>query len=75
VLEGLDAVAMELEKIYVLPQYWDKKAGAELMKKAIEVTKLNGFKYLYLGVWQENKRALTFYNKFGFVSFNTRTFH
>ena len=65
---------IELEKIYVLKEYLDKKVGKELMVEAISFSKQNGFETLLLGVWQENHRAIDFYKKFGFESFTTRTF-
>ena len=65
---------IELEKIYVLKEYLDKKVGKELMLEAISYSKQNGFETLFLGVWQENHRAVNFYKKFGFENFTTRTF-
>jgi ribosomal protein S18 acetylase RimI-like enzyme len=29
-----------------------------------------GYTYLWLGVWEENKRAIAFYRKNGFVEFD-----
>jgi len=63
-----------LEKIYVLKGYLDKKVGKELMMEAINFSKQNNFETLFLGVWQENHRAVKFYRKFGFENFTTRTF-
>ena len=65
---------IELEKIYVLKEYLDKKVGKELMLQAISFSKQNNFETLFLGVWQENNRAVNFYRKFGFENFTTRTF-
>lgn len=65
---------MELEKIYVLPEFWGTGAGDALMNKAIDVTRECGFNKLYLGVWQKNERAIAFYKKFGFEVCGTRTF-
>jgi diamine N-acetyltransferase len=65
---------IELEKIYVLKDYLDKKVGKELMLQAISFSKQNNFETLFLGVWQENHRAVNFYKKFGFETFTIRTF-
>lgn len=70
----LSGKTTELEKIYVLKKYWDTKTGAALMQHAKEVCKQHGFENLYLGVWQENERAVNFYRKFGFEVFDTRQF-
>jgi diamine N-acetyltransferase len=65
---------IELEKIYVLKTYLDTKTGAALMQHAIEICKEQGFEKLFLGVWQENERAVNFYKKFGFEIFDNRQF-
>ncbi len=65
---------IELEKIYVLNTYHDKKAGKELMLAAIQFSIEKKFETLFLGVWQENKRAIDFYKKFKFETFATRAF-
>jgi len=65
---------IELEKIYVLKKYLDKKAGAALMNHAISYATECGFETLFLGVWQENHRAVSFYKRYGFETFTTRTF-
>lgn len=70
----LKGKSIELEKIYVLQNYLDKKVGKALMEHAISYTKSNGYHTLFLGVWQENHRAVNFYKKFGFTTFDTRTF-
>lgn len=65
---------LEIEKIYVLPQFYGKGFGQALMDKAIETAEELGYNKLHLGVWQENKRAIRFYEKNGFVVSGTRTF-
>jgi len=65
---------IELEKIYVLKEYFDKKVGKELMIETITFSKSENFETLFLGVWQENERAIKFYKKFGFTIFATRNF-
>jgi ribosomal protein S18 acetylase RimI-like enzyme len=64
----------ELEKIYVIKSHWDKKVGAALMTHAIEICKDLKYNNIFLGVWQENQRAVSFYKKFGFKVFDTRKF-
>lgn len=65
---------IELEKIYVLKEYFDKKVGKELMNEAISFSKNENFETLFLGVWQDNNRAIIFYEKFGFTVYATRIF-
>lgn len=65
---------MELERIYVLRNFWKHKIGAALMAEAIQVSKKNNYDYLWLGVWQKNNRAIEFYLKMGFEIFGTKKF-
>lgn len=65
---------MELERIYVLRNYWKHKIGAALMLEAIQLSKNKTYNYLWLGVWQQNKRAIDFYLKMGFEIFGTKKF-
>jgi ribosomal protein S18 acetylase RimI-like enzyme len=69
-----DELALEIERIYVLEQYHGKKVGQLLYEKAIEVAEKMGKKYVWLGVWEENKRALQFYRKNGFAEFDKHIF-
>ncbi len=71
---GLEGKTIELEKIYVLKQYFGKDAGQLLMDKAIEHAIQKNFHYLFLGVWKENSRAVKFYEKNGFEIFSERSF-
>jgi GNAT superfamily N-acetyltransferase len=57
---------LELERIYVLREYQDKKAGAALMKHCIDFAKSNGHDVLWLGVWELNHKAIGFYKKWGY---------
>jgi len=69
-----DNKAVEIERIYVLQAYHGKKIGQLLYNKAIEIAKEHKAKYVWLGVWEENHRALQFYKKNGFVPFDTHIF-
>jgi GNAT superfamily N-acetyltransferase len=59
--------ALELKRIYVLKEFHGKKIGAALMQFAIEVAKQNQYEVLWLGVWEHNHTAYSFYKKWGFV--------
>jgi ribosomal protein S18 acetylase RimI-like enzyme len=65
---------MELEKIYVRSSAQGPGLAKLLMEQATTLSKQLGFDYLYLGVWQENTRAIAFYKKNGFEIFDTRKF-
>lgn len=69
-----DEKALEIERIYVLKEYHGKKVGQLLYEKAIEVARQKGAAYVWLGVWEENPRAINFYRKNGFVAFDKHIF-
>ena len=69
-----DANALEIERIYVLQDYHGKQVGQLLFEKAMAIAKSNHCDYIWLGVWEENHRALQFYTKNGFVAFDKHIF-
>jgi len=69
-----DKNALEIERIYILKEFHGKKAGQLLYGKAIELAKKNGVDYVWLGVWEQNPRAIRFYEKNGFVPFDKHIF-
>jgi ribosomal protein S18 acetylase RimI-like enzyme len=69
-----DNKALEIERIYVLQAYHGKKVGQILYEKAMEVCKEVNAEYVWLGVWEENPRAISFYKKNGFVEFDKHIF-
>lgn len=69
-----DDQALEIERIYVLKEFHGKKVGQLLYDKALEVAKLKNADYIWLGVWEENPRAINFYKKNGFVEFDKHIF-
>lgn len=54
----------QIGAIYILPKYQNQGIGKALMDKAFEW--LGERKNIYLGVAPFNKKAIKFYNKFGF---------
>lgn len=66
--------ALEIERIYVLKEFHGKRVGQLLYEKAIEVAKQKNADSIWLGVWEENKRAISFYQKNGFVAFDKHIF-
>jgi diamine N-acetyltransferase len=65
---------LEIERIYVLKDYHGKKIGQLLYNKAFEIAKDMNANYVWLGVWEENKKAIQFYKKNGFVEFDKHIF-
>ncbi len=69
-----DDKALEIERIYVLKEFQGKKVGQILYDKAIEIAKQKKADFVWLGVWEENPRAINFYKKNGFVEFDKHIF-
>ncbi|SFZ92592.1 hypothetical protein SAMN05428642_102815 [Flaviramulus basaltis] len=65
---------LEIERIYVLKEFHGKKIGQILYEKAIEIAKQKMVNYIWLGVWEKNLRAISFYKKNGFVEFDKHIF-
>ena len=72
--EKQDPNALEIERIYVLQQYQGKQVGALLYEQALAIAKERKAPYMWLGVWEENPRAIRFYQKQGFVEFGEHIF-
>jgi ribosomal protein S18 acetylase RimI-like enzyme len=66
--------AVELSKMYVLPDHHGGGAAAALMEAGIAWAAEAGARVVWLGVNQNNHRARTFYRKHGFAVVGTRTF-
>jgi diamine N-acetyltransferase len=69
-----DENALEIERIYVLKEFHGKKVGQLLYDKAIEVAHEKKVNYMWLGVWENNPRAIAFYRKNGFIEFDKHIF-
>jgi len=69
-----DSKALEIERIYVLKEFHGRKVGQNLYNKALDIAKKTNADYLWLGVWEENPRAISFYKKNGFVEFDKHIF-
>lgn len=66
--------ALEIERLYSHRDYIGKRVGHMLMQTCLAFAKKNGFKTLWLGVWEQNNRAISFYEKNGFEKFGQHAF-
>jgi diamine N-acetyltransferase len=66
--------SLEIERIYVLSEFKGKKVGQALYEKAMQIAQQKQVKFVWLGVWEENKSAIQFYTKNGFVAFDSHVF-
>lgn len=58
---------LEVERIYLLKEFQGSGLGSELMNYAIKLAQSLNKKYIWLGVWEHNTKALKFYHKFNFI--------
>lgn len=66
--------ALEVHRIYVLKAFHGKNVGQLLIDEAIKIAEQTGVDSIWLGVWEENHRALRFYAKNGFLAFDKHIF-
>ncbi|TDQ79225.1 GNAT family N-acetyltransferase [Sphingobacterium yanglingense] len=69
-----DSHSLEIERIYVLAAYHGHKVGQLLFEKAMDIAHEKEVDYVWLGVWEENPRAIRFYLKNGFIEFDKHIF-
>jgi diamine N-acetyltransferase len=65
----------ELERIYIAENQKGKGLGKIMIEKAIERAAFYQNDWLWLGVWEENSKALAFYKHLGFEIFGGHAFY
>ena len=72
-LPGLDLKkGIELDKIYILPQFKGMKIGRRLLDVAFNIANNNSKEICWLSVIDTNSKAISFYEKAGF-KFHSKT--
>ena len=69
-----DSQSLELERIFVKAEFQGKGLGQLLLEHAIQIAREKKKTYLWLGVWEKNKKALAFYQKNGFYQIGTHPY-
>lgn len=64
----------EIERIYVIKEFWGKSVGQTLLDFALALASEKECSYVWLGVWEKNYRAIRFYEKNGFTPFDKHIF-
>lgn len=70
-----DPQSLEIERIYVAKEFQGKGLGNALMHKAIDIAITKTKSYIWLGVWENNENALSFYKKNGFYKIGEHSFY
>lgn len=71
-LEGLPLV--EIGRLYVDQKFIGQNVGKLLMDTAITIARNRRAAYVWLGVWEQNYRAIAFYTQWGFEIFGSHIF-
>ncbi len=72
--EPIKGNGLEIERIYVIKEYQGKKIGNFLVEKAKNVAQTLAHNFVWLGVWDQNLKAIQFYQKNGFKTFDNHQF-
>lgn len=66
---------IQLKRLYVDKSLHGKGVAQRLMDEVENVARQRGARTLWLGVWEQNDRALAFYGKYGFRPVGEEDFH
>jgi len=69
-----DSNSMEIERIYVLGELQGQGFGAWILTQVISIARSKNKYYLWLGVWELNKKAIKFYERLGFYKFGSHPY-
>lgn len=72
--ERLPGNSLELERIYVTKTHQSNGIGQAIFESVIKMARARGFEVLWLGVWEHNLRAISFYQRMGMEVFGTHPF-
>ncbi|MDQ0886709.1 ribosomal protein S18 acetylase RimI-like enzyme [Paenibacillus sp. V4I9] len=67
--------SLEIERIYIRKKLHKQGLGKYLINKAIEIAIERNKEKIWLGVWEKNESAITFYKKMGFVQTGAHSFY
>ncbi|MEN9686358.1 MAG: hypothetical protein RLZZ28_2144, partial [Bacteroidota bacterium] len=65
---------IEIARLYADTAFHGKGVGKGLMLAALDFAAKIQKKYVWLGVWKENQKAIDFYSSFGFEKTGEQTF-
>ena len=65
---------MEIGRIYFVQQHTGMGLGSKLIKRCISEAKERGCDTIWLGVWENNEKAIAFYQKWKFKEVGAQSF-
>ncbi|MCI2148108.1 GNAT family N-acetyltransferase [Bifidobacterium crudilactis] len=72
--EVMNDDAMEIERLYILTRFKRHGLGTSLIRQAEETAMAQGASTIWLGVWEHNEPARSFYTSRGFVKTGQHVF-
>lgn len=72
--ETMGSESLEIERIYVKKKFHRHGLGKRLMDEAFDIASREKKTKIWLGVWEANENAITFYRKKGFVQQGSHSF-
>ncbi|MBT2770863.1 GNAT family N-acetyltransferase [Halomonas sp. ISL-60] len=73
--EKMGEESLEIERIYIKNKFQKLGLGKHLLNKAMDITREQDKKSIWLGVWEKNNNAIAFYKKMGFKQTGTHSFY
>ena len=68
------ATLIELQRLYVHPAHQGRGAGNLLARELESMARRQGYKYMWLGVWEENVKAQRVYERMGYTRVGEHAF-
>ncbi len=65
---------VKIQRLYAASNRIGQGIGAGLMKSCLEIAQHHGHDLIWLGVWENNHRAIAFYTKWGFEIIGNQEF-
>ena len=69
-----DPESLEVARLYTVEKVWGMGVGQFLLDAALDFAKEKGKTFVWLGVWEHNARAISFYEKNRFKAFGSHPF-
>ena len=66
---------IEIVRLYARSAWIGHGVGAQLMRACLDTARSLGRDAIWLGVWERNRRAIAFYEKWGFRQIGSHPFH
>jgi len=73
--EKMGDESLEIERVYIRSKFQKHGLGKYLINKAIEIAVKENKRKIWLGVWEKNENAISFYKNMGFVQTGTHSFY